>query len=193
MIYLNGGPSGIGGGLVNDGSLMTGTSGYAGELGHTLVNSGGSLCHCGSTGCLETEVSRAPLLDALGLTTAKEADLLEETLRQRLADESIPGLRELVDRQVDFLAVALKNAVNFLNPRLIVLGGFLGVLLEVAPERLNAAVSGSAMTGPREAVQITRASHGSDLLIIGAAQLALEQVLADPSRFSRPLAQVTPI
>jgi len=185
MVYLNGGASGIGGGLVNDGALMTGASGYAGELGHTLVNSAGSLCHCGAKGCLETEVVRAPLLDALGLAASTQIDMLEQTLLARLADQPDRDLLDVIDRQIDFLAVALRNAVNFLNPQLIVLGGYLGVLLEVAPERLRAAVAGSAMTGPREAVQITRASLGSDLLIVGAAQLALEQVLANPSRFPR--------
>lgn len=185
MIYLNGGASGIGGGLVNDGALMTGVSGYAGELGHTLVNSVGSLCHCGAYGCLETEVLRAPLLEALGLPPMTQVDRLEQALVAGLADSTDGRLRDLVERQVDFLAVALKNAVNFLNPQLIVLGGYLGVLLEVAPDRLVDSVAGSAMMGPREAVQITRASLGSDLLIVGAAQLALDQVLADPSRFGR--------
>jgi predicted NBD/HSP70 family sugar kinase len=189
LIYLNGGASGIGGGLVSDGSLMTGVTGYAGELGHTLVNSAGVLCHCGSYGCLETEVKREPLLDALGLPAGR-ADELEDALLAQFADpeSTDPALRAIVERQVDFLAVTLKNAVNLLNPQLIVLGGFLGVLYEVAPERLESAVSRSAMTGPREAVKIARASLGRDLLIVGAAQLVLAQVLSDPARYARPSA-----
>ena len=41
LIYLNGGASGIGGGIISDGQLLRGASGYAGELGHTFVRSGG--------------------------------------------------------------------------------------------------------------------------------------------------------
>ena len=56
MIYVNGGASGIGAGFVVAGGLLEGVAGYAGELGHTYVGGTGP-CHCGSVGCLETEVS----------------------------------------------------------------------------------------------------------------------------------------
>ncbi|PJJ55658.1 ROK family protein [Compostimonas suwonensis] len=189
MIYLNGGASGIGGGVVIDGHLMTGSSGYAGELGHTLVNSQGVACHCGSYGCLETEVSRGPLLAALGLAP-NQGDELEQALIDQYADPAAtdPAVAEVVDRQLGFLAVALKNAVNLFNPQLIVLGGFLGTLYEVAPERLQSTVVRSAMMGPREAVQITRAALGRDLLVVGASQLAFAQLLADPARYGHSVA-----
>ena len=58
VVYLNGGASGIGGGIAQGGVLLTGAGGYAGEFGHTLVESAGSACHCGAIGCLETEVRR---------------------------------------------------------------------------------------------------------------------------------------
>ncbi|MEP6481728.1 MAG: ROK family protein, partial [Rhodoglobus sp.] len=127
LVYLNGGASGIGGGIIAGGVLLGGASGYAGEIGHTLVNSAGVECHCGSTGCLETEVTRAPLLQALGLAPT-DAALLEETLLARLADPAGPSaeLAALVNRQLGFLARALANTVNVFNPQLILLGGFLG-------------------------------------------------------------------
>jgi ROK family/IclR helix-turn-helix domain len=56
MIYVNGGAGGIGAGVVVAGELLDGAAGYAGELGHTYVGGTGT-CHCGSIGCLETEVS----------------------------------------------------------------------------------------------------------------------------------------
>lgn len=185
VIYLNGGASGIGGGVISDGSLLTGANGYAGELGHTLVNTNGSMCHCGATGCLETEVSRRPLLDACGLTDL-EAERLEEALVAAFARPEPPvELVAIVERQARFLSIALRNAINVFNPRRIVLGGFLGSLYRVAPTQLDEMIRGGAMRGARDGVDIMRASLGSNILMVGAAELAFASVLADPASVSR--------
>jgi predicted NBD/HSP70 family sugar kinase len=178
LIYLNGGASGIGGGVVMAGGLLGGAYGFAGELGHTLVNSDGVECHCGATGCLETEVSRDPLLAACGLSAA-QADQLDEVLAARYADS--PVVRALVDRQIAFLGTALRGAINMFNPALIVLGGFLGSLYRAAPAALEAAAIGTAMRGSREGVRIERAELGSDILTVGAAELVFAPLLADPT------------
>jgi predicted NBD/HSP70 family sugar kinase len=178
LVYLNGGASGIGGGIVAGGRPLTGGAGYAGELGHTLVNSDGALCHCGATGCLETEVRRAPLLELAGLDDSR-ADELEEVL---LASDD-PAVRAEVDRQLGHLGVALRTAINTLNPERIVLGGFLAALYAVAPGQL--ALSGTArpLAASRESVEIVSAELGSDILMVGAAELAFAGLLADPTTF----------
>ncbi|GAB2453394.1 putative NBD/HSP70 family sugar kinase [Conyzicola lurida] len=178
FIYLNGGASGIGGGVIAGGSTLAGAAGYAGEFGHTLVNSAGVVCHCGGVGCLETEVRRAPLLELVGLTDA-DSDELESAL---LASSSAVVLTE-VHRQLDFLAVALRNAINTLNPQTILLGGFLGSLYAVAPAHLNALVAHQPLRASREGVTIGRAALGANLLMIGAAELAFASVLTDPATF----------
>lgn len=78
MIYVNGGPSGIGAGFVVAGELLEGVAGYAGELGHTYVG-GREQCHCGSMGCLETEVRQAPLAQLLSRSTATPARIRSPT------------------------------------------------------------------------------------------------------------------
>ena len=177
LVYLNGGASGIGGGIIAGGQLLRGTSGFAGEIGHTLVNSAGIPCHCGSTGCLETEVSRAPLLDVLGLSPT-ESERLDEALAAHVAE---PAVTALVDRQLGFLARALANVVNTFNPRRIVLGGFLASLYAAHPERLLADVRGLAMEGLRESVELAPATLGADLLAVGAAEIAFAALIADPA------------
>lgn len=181
-IYLNGGASGIGGGIAIDGRILTGSSGFAGEFGHTLVNSAGVLCHCGTRGCLETEVRQDALLAALGLGKA-DAEQLEPALREQYARTHGPDaeLLEVVHRQVDFLAEALRGAVNVFNPELIILGGFLGILYALEPTRITDAVKSRSIAGPREDVGIARAELGSALLLVGAAQLAFAPFLADPA------------
>lgn len=178
FLYLNGGASGIGGGIISGAQTVTGVAGFAGELGHTLVNSSGIRCDCGATGCLETEVRRAPLLKLTGLTNA-EADDLEAAL---IASESPEVIAE-VRRQLDHLAVALRNAINIFNPQVILLGGFLGALYATAPGYLDSLVAAQPLRASSEGVRISRASLGRDILMIGAAELAFEAVLADPAAF----------
>jgi predicted NBD/HSP70 family sugar kinase len=178
VMYLNGGASGIGGGVITGGRALTGSAGYAGEFGHTLVNSLGTVCHCGAVGCLETEVSRSPLLALVGLDDADGDDLERALLSSEAAD-----VRAEVHRQLDFLGVALRNAINTLNPETILLGGFLGALYAVAPAHLNSLVAHQPLRASREGVTIGRAALGSNLLMIGAAELAFSAVLADPAAF----------
>ena len=176
LIYLNGGASGIGGGIIADGQLLRGASGYAGELGHTFVRTGGKTCHCGATGCLETEVSQSRLLEVAGLTRGDIADL-----EKALATSSSGEVNDEVARQLLYLGIALRNAVNIFNPEAIVLDGFLGTLHALAPTSLNGTLLSQAMDGPAGQVKIYRAALGSDLMMIGAAELAFTQFLADPA------------
>lgn len=178
LVYLNGGASGIGGGVIADGRPVTGLAGYAGELGHTLVNSSGVRCHCGAIGCLETEVNQRSLLAVLGRATA-DGDELEQAL---VASDS-PAVRDEIERQLGFLAVSVRNATNIFNPQLIVLGGFLGALVAAAPRRLHELVAETALRASGESLHIVRAELGRNLLMIGAAELAFAPLLADPAAF----------
>lgn len=176
LIYLNGGPSGIGGGIIADGQLLRGASGYAGELGHTFVRSDGSTCHCGATGCLETEVSQSRLLELAGMSSGDTADL-----ERALGNSNSAGVPGEVARQLTYLGITLRNAVNIFNPEAIVLDGFLGTLHALAPGSLAEILHAQAMDGPAGQVKIYRAALGSDLMMIGAAELAFTPFLADPA------------
>ncbi|CAN5876384.1 ROK family transcriptional regulator [soil metagenome] len=174
LIYVNGGPSGIGAGFVVAGELLGGVAGYAGELGHTYVG-GRELCHCGSVGCLETEVTQAPL-----------SRLLEE-LDSRPADSPpVPhsgAELDVINRQARSLGIALGNAVNMLNPTLIVLGGFLRVFPAYAADVLRDELAYRSLRAPRDLVRVVAARLGSDTLMIGAAELAFAPLLADPGEY----------
>ncbi len=87
-------------------------------------------------------------------------------------------------RQLDFLGVALRNAVNILNPSTIVLGGFLGSLYAVAPERLDELLASQPLRASSELVSVVRSELGANRLMIGAAELAFASVLEDPSSFA---------
>lgn len=183
LVYLYGGASGIGGGVISGGHLVRGATGFAGQLGHTHVLSGGTECTCGSIGCLEAEITREALIAAVGLP-AGETETLEEAVLEKLQDEdSSHELRELIDRQVQLLAVGLKSVVNLLNPSMIILGGFLRILVRAAPGALSDALRTPGTRGPREGVAIELAPLGEDPILVGAAELAFEPLIRDPAGF----------
>lgn len=175
LVYLNGGASGIGGGIIAEGRLLAGTSGYAGELGHTFVRSDGRSCHCGARGCLETEVRRAPLLKLLKLAGDDPA-----ALAPALRASTDPAVAAELGRQISYLAIALRNVVNIFNPEAIVLDGFLAALHAASPLELELSMKSQSMREPAAQVRIAPASLGSDLMMVGAAELAFAAFLADP-------------
>ena len=187
LIYLNGGSSGIGGGLIVGGRLVGGHAGYAGEFGHTRVSESDAADSAGFRGTLEAEVTRSGLLDALGLAATGLATTDADELERALLASDAPQVRAEVIRQLDYLAVALAGAINLLNPQLVVLGGFLAALRAADPERLSAAVEALTLPEALAEVKIESAQLGSDLLMIGAAELAFANVLADPQSFGRGL------
>ncbi len=176
LIYLNGGASGIGGGLIAGGRLLGGASGYGGELGHIRVSDAPATDSAGIAGTLEALVNRAQLLEALGV-----GRLDPDAFEARLLADTSARVRGVVEQQLDHLAMALAAAINLLNPQVIALGGFLAALFAYDPDRLLSAVEQATLPASFETVTITPAELGSNLLMIGAAQLAFAPLLEDPA------------
>lgn len=175
VVYLNGGASGIGGGLILHGRLIGGVGGYAGEWGQTAASVADAADRRAEGGVLEDEVNRARLVEAAALVAPDDAEL-RATLA---ASEDGPAVAE-VARQRRILAATLGNAVNVLNPAMIVLGGFLGILRDLDPEAFDEEVRGRALAPSAEGLRISAAALGADRLLIGAADAAFERLLADP-------------
>lgn len=177
IVYLNGGASGIGGGLIVHGLPVGGAGGYAGEFGQNRPGISSPDDRRAVGGVLEDEVSRSRLLAVVGLTAADEP-----TLAAALAASTSPEVEAELARQRRILSTALANAVNVLNPSLVVLGGFLATVAERDPSALQAGLAEQAMPGAAEQVEIRVAALGEDRLVIGAAELAFEALLEDPIR-----------
>ena len=165
VVYLNGGPSGIGGGIIVHGSPVGGVGGYAGEFGQNRVDGARSTV-------LEDDVSRARLLAVLGLAAADDTTLAA-SLAAAADDDPV---REECARQRGLLAQAIADAVNILNPSVVVLGGFLAQLEELDADGFAAAVADRAMRENAEGLRILPASLAADRLLLGAAELAFTSV-----------------
>ncbi|MHC0433776.1 ROK family protein [Streptomyces sp. O3] len=174
------GHRGVGGALVLDGRLHTGSSGLALEVGHLTVNPEGRPCHCGSRGCLDVEADPLAFLTAAGRTPGPEVNLLQQSrdlLRREYADD--PLVRRAAQELIDRLGLGLAGLVNILNPDRIILGGLHRELLDADPERLRAVVADRSLWGRSGGVPILACTldHNS---LVGAAELAWQPVLDDP-------------
>ncbi len=86
-----------------------------------------------------------------------------------------------VEGQARYLGIALGNAVNMLNPGLIVLGGFLRVFPELAGDVLSAEMARHSLRAAHELVRVVPATLGAEVLMIGAAELAFAPLLDNPA------------
>jgi len=105
--------TGIGLGIMSGGALVTGRSGMAGEIGHVVVDPGGTLCGCGNRGCLETLATDAAILR---LVAAKTGRTLPASEASRLLDEHAEDFAAEIDTVANRLALAAAMAINILNP-----------------------------------------------------------------------------
>jgi predicted NBD/HSP70 family sugar kinase len=176
VVYLNGGASGIGGGLIVHGMPVAGASGYSGEFGQNRPGIASAADRRADDGVLEDEVSRARLLAVLGRDNADEP-----TLAHLLRTTDAPDVQDEIARQRRILATALANAVNALDPAVVVLGGFLAMLAADDPDGLAAAVAAQTMLANDAQLDIRPAALAEDRLLIGAAEAAFGELLRDPS------------
>ncbi|GAA2327174.1 ROK family protein [Streptomyces violaceusniger] len=174
------GHRGVGGALVLDGRLHTGSAGLALEVGHLTVNPEGPPCHCGSRGCLDIEADPLAFLAAAGREPGPEVSLLQQA-RDLLREEyaTAASVRAATEQLIDRLGLGLAGLVNILNPDRIILGGLHRELLEADPERLRAVVAERSLWGRSGGVPILPCTldHNS---LVGAAELAWQPVLDDP-------------
>ncbi|MEH0652435.1 ROK family protein [Streptomyces scabiei] len=174
------GHRGVGGALVLDGRLHTGSSGLALEVGHLTVNPEGRPCHCGSRGCLDVEADPRALLTAVGRDPGPEGSLLQQAndlIRTQYAD---PGVRTAAEAIIDRLGLGIAGLVNILNPDRIILGGMHRALLDADPGRLRAVVADRSLWGRQSGVPPILACTLDHNSLVGAAELAWQPVLDDP-------------
>jgi predicted NBD/HSP70 family sugar kinase len=174
------GHRGVGGALVLDGRLHTGSAGLALEVGHVTVDPQGRPCHCGSRGCLDVETDPMALLEAAGRVAGTPVSPLDQA-RALLHTEyhSDPAVRDAARRLIDRLGQGLAGLINILNPDRVILGGLHRSLLAADPDRLRAQVADRSLWGRSGSVPILACTldHNS---LVGAAELAWQPVLDDP-------------
>ncbi len=178
VVFLFAGAGGIGGGAIVAGKQLRGASGYGGELGHVRISSSTQRDYSGFQGTLEALVRRDDLLELLKLYAATD-----EELDREIQTAKQPAIREKIYEQIDCLADGLSNFVTIFNPQAIVLGGFLTSLFNFDSGRLIERMKSNSVGASAERVVVRPARLGSNLLMVGAAELPFEMLMRNPAGY----------
>lgn len=180
VAYLHG-RVGLGGGFLINGQPMRGAQGYAGEIGHQLVDSQGERCRCGSFGCWETKVGDNHLLTLAGRLLGGGAAAVDEVIAA--AQSGDPRARAAVDEVATWTGVGLRTVVNLFNPGVIVLAGMLAQIWGVREKQVRESLAHGTVIAEIDRLAIKPAKLGDDSTLIGAAEVAFAPLLDDPVRY----------
>lgn len=167
--------TGIGGGIIINKKIYSGTNGEAGEIGHMSINADGLSCPCGNIGCWERYASVTALIEQTKKAAEENPDSI---LAKKIASKNgtVTGrtvfdamndecdvAKDVFDKYINYLSVGLKSIINIFKPGLVVLAGGITVQGDTI---LNPLLKQLNSTTP---VKISRLQN--DAGIVGAAML----------------------
>jgi glucokinase len=188
--------TGIGGGVIIDGRLVTGSRQSAGEVGHMIMQIGGPKCGCGARGCFEAIASRGAIDRDIraavkgGRKSIIEgwADLakLNEPIRSGAIRKALakgdPVVTEVLARAAEVIGWACISVRHLVDPDVILLGGGVieacgGFILPIIEKIVQSdPLTGAASPGGR----VLESALGDDAVVLGAVALAQQQIGLDP-------------
>lgn len=190
FIYVKIG-TGIGAGIVVGGRLYRGSDGCAGDIGHIAVDGADVVCRCGNTGCLEAlaggpgiarrareaaRAGRAPLV-ADFLQSHPDHELTAVDVGQ-LAGKGDPGAIEVIRETGRLVGRVLASIVNMFNPSLVVIGGGVAQIGDILLAAIREAVYRRSLPLATRHLRIERSTTDPLSGVLGAAMLALDEVLS---------------
>lgn len=175
--------TGVGGGIIVDGKIYSGSNFAGAEIGHTVIEVDGAQCSCGRKGCFEAYSSATGLIRMTKEAIAEHPDSVMAKMAEekgkvtaRTSFDSMragdPYAKEVVDKYIKYLAAGITNTINIFQPDVLCIGG--GVCNEGDPLLLpvKALVKEEVYTRNSEKnAEIVIAKLGNDAGIIGAAFL----------------------
>ncbi len=181
--------NGIGLGIMINGQLYYGKSGFSGEFGHIPIFDNDIICKCGKKGCLETEASghalRKRIIEeiqngATSILTKKFSNIedirLNDIIHAAKKDDtlSIEAINEIGEK----LGRGLAALINIFNPELIIIGGVLAKSEEYLSLPLKNAINKYSLSIVNKDTKIVVSTHGEKFSAIGACLLLRDRLLA---------------
>ncbi len=179
--------TGVGGGLVINGSLYRGAKGIAGEFGHIVVRDGGELCSCKRHGCVEAYVGTAGMLRNLqSKIDAGEKTVLRDIAENERTPKHLSSAALNGDKTAEkvlaeagyWLGVGLGSVLNLLNLEKIVIGGGVAGAGDLIMKSAQEAMKKKSLSVAYETCEVKNAQLGNKAGIAGAARLAQLSVQA---------------
>lgn len=174
--------TGVGSSIVKKGSIIYGATGTAGEIGHVIVDLNGRPCACGAHGCLEAYASRSAIERRIegALRKGRKSCILDyleggKSITSGMIQKAIERDDELVIQCVteaaEYLSGGLASVINFVNPKLIVLGGGLIEAVDFFYQKTIKKARAKSLPVPAEKIEFKKANLGDFSGVIGAAFL----------------------
>jgi len=186
LIYLAVG-TGIGGGIIINGRLYSGSCGSAGEIGHMTIDVNGLWCNCGNIGCWETLVSGSAVArEAIKRISQGEGSSLTEIVEGKVEDITAEKVGvaaqggdclalEVITKAATYLGIGMVNLVNIFNPEMIIVGGGVAKMGDLLLNPARQVVRERAFPLSAQAVRIVPTQLGEDSGVLGAAVFARQQ------------------
>ena len=182
---------GLGIGIIFDGKLYFGNSGYSGEFGHMHIYNNGIICHCGKTGCLETEVSGMALQRKMtelllsGETSIlsdkvvnKKEPLTLQDILDAIAKEDVLSI-EALQKMASELGTNLAGIINIFNPEMLIIGGDLSVTGDYLIQPINMGIKKFSLNVVNEDSKIVISELKDQAGLIGACLMARYKLLSE--------------
>lgn len=164
--------TGIGAGIVLDGSLYRGAAGAHPEIGHHVIDCSGPKCFCGANGCWEV-LARGPAMVERMRNRTSAGSPVQRTLTAKviceLARSGDAAAKREVEREGGYLGIGIANLVTLFAPEVIVLGGNVMLAADLFMPIIQATVRRNCGLVDSEATTITTTSLGGSGPLIGAA------------------------
>lgn len=195
---------GIGGGLVMNGQIVPGATGFAGEIGHVTIEPDGPLCNCGNHGCWETLASQAAVFrrveqaiaagqrSSLARFFKKKSEPLSVSAIVQAADEGDTVARQALTETGVYFGIGIANLINTLNPDIVVVGGILSLAKDYLMPVIEQTISQRALPWSRQATQIVIAANGADNCLVGGVAMVYDHVLRHPLHTPRTRNALSP-
>lgn len=178
--------TGVGSSIVKEGKILHGATGTAGEIGHMIVDLNGRPCGCGAHGCLEAYASRSAIEKRLegALKKGTKSEILGfieggKPISSGIIKKAIDCEDELVLQCVteasEYLSGGIASIINFVNPKLIVLGGGLIDAVDFFYQKTIKKAKSKSLPVPSAKIEFKKAELGDFSGVIGAAFLEDEQ------------------
>jgi len=188
---------GIGLGIIIDGKLRSGTSGFAGELGHIPLVEGGALCYCGKRGCLETVASGIALArmakegiksgqsSLLNKLSDQEVDQIEPSVIINAANQGDQYAINILSETGINLGKGIAILIQLFNPELIILGGKIAEAKQYITIPIQQSINTYCMTQLRETTSIALSELGKNAGILGSVATVMENIFESQIELAR--------
>lgn len=174
--------TGVGSSIVKNGKIIHGATGTAGEIGHMIVDLNGRQCACGAHGCLEAYASRSAIEKRIegALRKGRHSVILDylesgKSISSSMIQKSIERDDELVIQCVteasEYLSGGIASIINFINPKLIILGGGLIEAVDYFYQKTIKKARAKCLPVPATKIEFKKAELGDYSGVIGAAFL----------------------